>query len=194
MARHYYYQVDYCCDCEVCGKRFSGVMQRGPLEYGSDILSTGLNQTVAAADMSLSRKLIQNAIDGTGNQPYSVTNDAACPFCGARQSWYPVREPKKATGIGCLILMAIMGACLGLLIWVIFLFDYDLAGIICLLLGIAAAVIPMARYNKRHKGEEAELYARQKKEYDEFTASLARRALCRKPDIFWHTARRDFID
>ena len=47
MGKHYYYEVDYRCDCEACGKQFGGVIRRGPLEYAGGVIPTGLFTGIA---------------------------------------------------------------------------------------------------------------------------------------------------
>ena len=119
MGKHYYYEVDYRCDCEACGKQFGGVIRRGPLEYAGGVIPTGIGAAVDAADMQLSRKLIQSRIDGTGNQPFEAVNADHCPYCGARQSWYPMGRPVKPGGIGGYLAAGAAGMVLGLIIWLL---------------------------------------------------------------------------
>ena len=49
MGKHYYYEAEYHCDCEVCGKQFRGVIRRGPLEYAGGVIPTGIGAAVDAA-------------------------------------------------------------------------------------------------------------------------------------------------
>ena len=49
MGKHYYYEADYCCDCEACGKQFRGVIRRGPLEYAGGVIPAGIGAAVETA-------------------------------------------------------------------------------------------------------------------------------------------------
>ena len=135
MGKYYMYEVDYRCVCEVCGKEFRGIIRRGPLEYNGGVIPTGMAGALDAADMKLSKKLIENAVDGSGNQPFLAEKADKCPFCGARQSWYPLREPRKPGGIGGYIAAAVFGALLGMVVWLILFFDAVLPFILCLGIG-----------------------------------------------------------
>ena len=194
MGKHYYYEVDYKCTCEVCGKEFQGVLKRGPLEYAGGIIPTGMTEMVDAADMVLSKKLIQSAIDGSGNQPFMATNADKCPSCGARQSWYPLAEPKKPGGIVSYIIAAVVGALLGMAVWGIAFFDAVIPFILRLAIGGGLGIFLVNRYRQKHGGEDAKLYEELKKNYDEYVASLKTRTTENKPEIMWDTARRNPCD
>lgn len=194
MGKRYFYEVDYHCTCEVCGVRFTGVMRRGPLEYGSSILPSQMAAAVTAADMVLSRKLIQSSVDGTGSQSYIAANAEHCPHCGARQSWYPVVEPKKSHGFGLVLFMGFLGAMLGILLWAIFLIDVDAAGPWFMGAGIALGVVPSAMLAWKDRTPNKGSYQEQKKAYEEFSESMKTRTVREKPVIDWTTARRNPID
>ena len=193
MADYYYYEVDYDCICEVCGEKIHGKMRRGPLEYNGGILTTGMAQLADAADMVLSKKLIQSAVDGTGNQPYVAENGDKCPNCGARQSWYPLSAPKKETGIGCLLLLAVFGTLLGLLIWAIFFIDYDFIGPLLMAVGLAIGIFFGVRIKIKNKAKDEKRYNEKLKEYEDFMESMKTRNVLNKPVIHWETAWRNRI-
>lgn len=194
MAKHYFYEADYRCDCEVCGKKFSGVIRRGPLEYAGGVIPAGIGAAVDAADMKLSRELIQSRIDGTGNQPFTAVHADHCPYCGARQSWYPMAEPKKPGGIGGYIFAGLAGMILGLIVWLLFFFDDVIPFVLLLAAGCLLGVALVRQSRKKNGSEEMNLYLEQKKEYDEFQKSLASRTVKNKPEILWETARRSPCD
>ena len=100
MGKHYYYEVDYRCTCEVCGKTIGGVIRRGPLEYNKGgILPTGMDSAFDAADIALCRKAIRNAVERSDNPYLAASNADHCPHCGARQSWLPLKQPQKPGGL-----------------------------------------------------------------------------------------------
>ena len=189
MAKHYFYEVDYRCDCEACGKQFSGVIRRGPLEYAGGVIPAGIGAAVDAADMQLSRKLIQSRIDGTGNQPFEAVNADHCPYCGERQSWYPMAEPKKPGGIGGYIFAGFAGMILGLIIWLLFFFDDVIPFIVLLAAGCVLGVLLVRQWRKKHGQEEKQAYLEEKQEYDAFRQRLANRSAKNKPEVLWDTAR-----
>lgn len=191
MGKHYFYEVDYRCDCEVCGKSFAGVIKRGPLEYAGGIIPSGVGETIDEADMKLSKKLIQDRIDGTGNQGFMSD---LCPYCGARQSWSPMGKPSKPGGIGGYIAAGIAGMVLGLFIWLLFFFDDVLPFVILLGMGCLIGVFLVYNGRKKHGSDEMNTYLELKKEYDAYMESLASRKSKNKPEILWDTARRKPCD
>ena len=190
MGKHYYYEADYRCDCEACGKQFRGVIRRGPLEYAGGVIPAGIGAAVDAADMQLSRKLIQSKIDGTGNQPFEAVNADHCPHCGARQSWYPMGRPVKPGGIGGYLAAGTAGMVLGLIIWLLFFFDDVIPFVILLAAGGLLGVFLVFQSRRKHGQEEMNTYLELKKEYDAFQESLASRTVRNKPEVLWETARR----
>ena len=194
MGKHYYFEVDYKCTCEVCGSEFHGIMKRGPLEYNGGVLPAVMAVTMDAADMKLSKKLIESAVEGNGTQPYIAEKADKCPICGARQSWYPIAEPRKPGGIGGYIAAAIVGALLGMLVWGIAFFDAVIPFILCLAVGGGLGIFLVHRYRAKHGGEEAKMYNEMKKQYEDYTASLKTRTVKNKPEILWDSARRNPCD
>ncbi len=194
MGKHYFYEVDYRCSCEVCGKQFSGVIRRGPLEYTGGVIPTGIAAAIDSADMQLSKKLIQSKIDGTGNQGFEANNADHCPHCGARQSWYPMARPAKPGGIGSYLIAAPAGMVLGLFIWLLFFFDDVIPFVFLLLCGGLFGVFLVYRSYQKHGQEELEMYQKLKREYDTYQESLATRSTHYKPEVLWDTARRNPCD
>lgn len=194
MGKHYYFEVDYKCTCEVCGNEIHGIMKRGPLEYGGGVLPTVMAVAIDAADMKLSQKLIESAVEGTGNQPYIAEKADTCPICGARQSWYPMAEPKKPGGIGGYIVAAVVGALIGMLVWGIAFFDAVIPFILCLAMGGGLGIFLVHLDRAKHGDEDAEMYDEMKKQYEEYIASLKTRTVKNKPEILWDTARRNPCD
>lgn len=194
MGKHYFYEVDYRCECEACGTQFQGVIRRGPLEYAGGVIPSGVGAALDDADMVLSRKLIESAINGTGNQPYSATNADSCPHCGARQSWYPLAEPKKPGGIGGYIAAAVGGMVVGLILWLILFFDAFLPFLLMLTLGAALGVFLVYRSRRKNGDRAAADYRKAKQEYDSFARSMAERTVKNKPELLWETARRAPLD
>lgn len=190
MEKHYYYEVDYRCNCEACGKEFRGMIRRGPLEYAGGVIPTGIGAAIDAADMQLSRKLIQSRIDGTGNQAFEAVNAARCPNCGARQSWYPMARPVKPGGIGGYLAAGAAGMVIGLMIWLLFFFDDVIPFVVLLSVGCLMGVFLVFQLRKKHGQEEKNVYLERKKEYDAFQESLASRTVRNKPEVLWETARR----
>ena len=194
MGKHYYYEAEYRCDCEVCGKQFRGVIRRGPLEYAGGVIPTGIGAAVDAADMKLSKQLIQSRIDGIGNQPFEAVNADKCPHCGARQSWYPMARPVKPGGIGGYLLAAFAGMVLGLIIWLLFFFDAVVPFVLLLAAGGLLGVFLVYQSRRKNGQEEMNTYLNLKKEYDAFQESLASRTARNKPEVLWETARRTPCD
>lgn len=190
MANCYFYEVDYTCQCEVCGNRFSGIMKRGPLEYPGGVIPTGMGTAINAADMKLSRHLIESAVDGTGSQPYTASNADKCPNCGARQSWYPLKEPGSPAGTSAYIGAAIIGALIGFVVGLMFIYKFPVITAVCAAAGLALGVLIVNRSRAKNGEEQKKQYETAKKEYDDFKASLAKRASLNKPEIQWDTARR----
>lgn len=194
MAEYYFYEVDYRCICEVCGQEITGVLRRGPLEANGGILSAGLASAADAADMLLSKKLIGDALESGGVMPCTAENADACPHCGARQSWRPLREPKRPGGIGGYIGGMLGGLLLFLLLALIFanrlFLDSAAFGIGVMVLGAGVGFWLVWLYRRKHLGKETETYLEQKKEYDEAVQSFAGRAVKNRPEILWDTARR----
>lgn len=194
MGKHYFYEVDYHCTCEVCGNQIQGVIKRGPLEYAGGVIPIGIGAALDAADMKLSKKLIESAVEGNGTQPYIAEKADKCPICGARQSWYPIAEPRKPGGIGGYIAAAIVGALLGMLVWGIAFFDAVIPFILCLAVGGGLGIFLVHCYRAKHGGEEAKMYNELKKQYEDYTASLKTRTVKNKPEILWDSARRNPCD
>lgn len=196
MGKHYYYEVDYRCDCEVCGKQIEGVIKRGPLEYnGSGVIPTGMGAALDAADMVLSRKLIQSAIDGPGNAFLLVSNADHCPHCGARQSWRPLAEPKKPGGIGGYIGAAFGGMLLGSLLGLVFVFlDNYILFLLTIILGGILGAFLVYRSRRKNGEKDQTAYQEAKREYDGFMQGLQTRQIRNKPEILWDTARRASCD
>ena len=151
----------------------------------------GLAAIGDAADMKLSRKLIQDAVDGTGIQPYTATNADRCPHCGARQSWYPVKEPKKTGGIGAYLLSVFVCFLLGVLVWAIFFFRSEPASYLCPIIGGGLGFLIVFLFRLKKKDASAKKYAENKREYDAFTESMKTRTVRNKPEILWETAWRN---
>ena len=194
MGKPYFYEVDYRCECEACGTQFQGVIRRGPLEYAGGVIPSGVGAALDDADMVLSRKLIESAINGTGNQPYLATNADSCPHCGARQSWYPLAEPKKPGGIGGYIAAAVGGMVVGLILWLILFFDAFLPFLLMLTLGAALGVFLVYRSRRKNGDRAAADYRKAKQEYDSFARSMAERTVKNKPELLWETSRRAPLD
>ena len=194
MGKHYFYEVDYRCECEACGPQFQGVIRRGPLEYAGGVIPSGVGAALDDADMVLSRKLRESAINGTGNQPYLATNADSCPHCGARQSWYPLAEPKKPGGIGGYIAAAVGGMVVGLILWLILFFDAFLPFLLMLSLGAALGVFLVYRSRRKNGDRATSDYRKAKQEYDSFARSMAERTVKNKPELLWETARRAPLD
>ncbi len=195
MGKHYFYAVDYHCSCEACGQPVTGVIRRGPLEYSAGgVIPTGIGAALDAADMVLSRKLIQSAVEGSGNQPYIATNADKCPHCGARQSWYPLSEPKKPGGAAGYIAAVIGGMAVGLIVWLIFFFDAFLPFLLMLGLGGGLGAFLVHRSRSRNGEKDRAAYLQAKQEYDAYMKSLAERSARNKPEILWDTARREPCD
>ncbi len=194
MAEYYYFDVDYRCACENCGKEIRGVLRRGPLEAAGGILPMGLASAADAADMALSKKLIEDALERGGVLPCSASGADRCPHCGARQSWYPLRAPKKPGGFGAYIGGMLGGLLLFLVLALIFLqrlfLDSAVFGIGVMLLGAGAGFWAVFAYRKKHLGKEMDAYMALKKEYDEAEAGFASRTVKNKPEVLWDTARR----
>lgn len=191
MAGYYYYEVDYTCKCEVCGNRFSGIMKRGPLEYPGGVIPTGMGASINAADMKLSKHLIEDAVDGSGNQPYLASNADKCPNCGARQSWYhPLSEPKDPAGAGGYVKGALIGGLIGLGIGLIFVYKFPAVTAVCAAVGMGLGILIVNRSRAKHGEEAKKRYEIAKKEYDEYIESLEKRKSRNKPELQWETARR----
>lgn len=188
MGDHYYYEVEYICSCEVCDKSFTGMISRGPLESNDGIFSAA----ATAADMKLSEKLIKNYFNGTGALPFTATNADSCPYCGARQSWYSVEEPRKPAGAGACVGAALIGMLVGIIPALIV---YAAVGtVLSIILIIAAcgalgAFLAYLRYAKNGNRDKAE-YVKKKQCFDEYTESLKTRTKRNKPEIIWNTAHK----
>lgn len=193
MSNLYYFEVPYICKCEKCGKQMSGIIKRGPLQIGSNVLSTGLQVGVNNAEMKFSKKLIESDIaNGTAKQFTASLH--TCPGCGTRQSWIPMMEPKKPSYIGLYIAGVIAFTLLALLIWAIFFFDSTLVFAIltggAVLLGI---YLPF-RYQKKSKAEEYRRFEEETKKYLEFVEDMKHRNVHNKPEINWSLARHTPVD
>ena len=98
MNNMYYFEVPFTCKCEKCGKEMSGIIKRGPLQVGGNVLSTGLQTGVYNAEMKFSKKLIESDIEN-GTAKSFTASLYTCTSCGARQSWFPMAKPKKPSYI-----------------------------------------------------------------------------------------------
>lgn len=191
MSSYYFYEVDYTCTCEVCGNKFSGIMRRGPLEYPGGVIPTGMGSSINAADMKLSKNLIESAVEGSGNQPYTASNADKCPDCGARQSWYrPLKEPEKPGGASGYVKAVIIGGLIGLGIGLMFVYKFPVVTAVCAAVGIALGILIVNRSRAKHGEEKMKQYEIAKKEYDDYIESLKKRESRNKPEIQWETARR----
>ena len=100
MDNMYYFEVPFETKCEKCGKTYSGIIKRGPLQIGSNVLSTGLQGTMNVAEMKLSKRLIEGDIENRTHKYFTVENSGKCPHCNSVQSWYPMAKPSKPSSIG----------------------------------------------------------------------------------------------
>ena len=68
--------------------------------------------------------------------------------------------------------------------------DYTCQCEVCAAAGLALGVLIVNRSRAKNGEEKKKQYETAKKEYDDFKASLAKRASLNKPEIQWDSARR----
>lgn len=188
MDNMYYFEVPYTCECEECGNKMSGIIKRGPLQIGSNVLTTGMQMGINSAEMRLSKRIIESNLEnGTGNG--FIASQYICPKCNARQSWKPVMKPKKPSHIGSYILSLIFFPLVGMGIWGICFFDAVIPFIILVTLGALVGFYLPYRSQKKHKVSEMEEYNKSYKEYEEFTEQMKNRKTHNKPEIDWNQAK-----
>ena len=189
MDNMYFFEVPFTCICEDCKKDFGGIIKRGPLQIGSSILSTGLQEGMNSAEKKLSKTLIEGDLANGTRKYFTVENDGKCPHCNIRQSWYSMAEPKKSLGIGLYVLALIVFPLLGMLLWGIIFFDAILPFVIIMTLSVFLAIFLPYRFNKKHKKEELELYEQQKQDYQAYLEVMKNKTEHNKPQIDWDKAR-----
>ena len=189
MNNMYYFEVPYSCTCESCGKKFKGIIKRGPLQIGGSVLTTGMNVAMNSAEMKLSKRLIENDLEDGTTTSFFVDNDAKCPYCKLRQSWYPMMKPKKGSYIGLYIFSIIGFGLLGMLIWGIFFFDDVIPFAILMALSVFLGIFLPYRSQKKNKNEEQKLYDKLMKEYNEYLNNMKKIKKQNKPEIEWKEAK-----
>lgn len=188
MNNMYYFEVPYTCNCEVCGKQFSGTIKRGPLQIGSNVLSTGMQAGMNSAEMKLSKRLIEGDI-ANGTSKYFTASLYNCPSCTARQSWIPMVKPKKPSYISLYIAGVVGFSLLALLIWAIFFFDNPIIFAILMSLAIFFGIFLPYRSQKKNKTEERRGYEEDCEKYLKYVEDMKNRKVHNKPEINWSLAR-----
>ena len=185
----YYFEVPYSCTCESCGKKFNGIIKRGPLQIGGNVLSTGMNVAMNSAEMKFSKRLIEREIEDGTSRSFIVDDDAKCPHCNSRQSWYFIAKPKKNSHIGLYIFGIIGFSLLGLLIWGIFFFDDVIPFAILMAISVFLGIFLPFRSQKKNKDKDQKLYDKLLKEYNEYIVHNQNIKKQNKPEIEWMEAR-----
>ena len=188
MSNMYYFEVPYTCTCEVCGKKFDGIIKRGPLQIGSSVLSTGMQAGVNSTEMKFSKSLIESDINSGRKRYFTTDNNSKCLYCNSRQSWDPITPPVKPSYIGLYIAALIFFPLIAMAIWAIFFFDAIIPFVV--LEGIAvffAIYLPYRSQKKNLKGE-MEQYEKLNKEYVACKEEIKNRKTHNKPEIDWSKA------
>ena len=188
MENMYFFEVPYMCKCEECGNEISGIIKRGPLQVGSNILTTGMQVAMNSAEMKLSKRIIENALENETGNGFSAS-EYICPKCNARQSWKPMTKPKKPSHIGSYILSLIFFPLVGMGIWGIFFFDAIIPFILLVTIGAFIGFFLPYRSHKKHKAQELEEYNKLTKEYEEYIEQMKNRKTHNKPEIEWEKAK-----
>ena len=202
----YCYAADYRCGCEVCGKEFGGVAYNlvrdgGDLSPLAGVMTSGMLDMVQYAEARAAKKRLE---ENSGAPPYDDIYFTAeeCPYCGARQSWRPLPEPKepsKPTGpvgsavIGALI-FAFFGGLISLFIWIFAdsIWAFVIPFAVSVLLGAACGLwLNKTNGEQDKKSYETALknHAEYVKEYEEFQKSLSERKAKNKPVTDLSTGR-----
>ena len=189
MNNMYYYEVPFEVKCEKCGKKYHGIIKRGPLQIGGSVLSTGLQAGVNSAEMKLSKKLIEGDLENGTHKYFSVEKSAKCPHCDSMQSWYPLNPPSKPSHIGVYIITLITFPLLAMLIWAIFFFDDVIPFAILMSLAVILALFVSIRSSKKHKEEEKELFKKLTKEYENYLSDMEKIKDHNKPEINFKEAK-----
>ena len=189
MDNMYYFEVPYTCTCEKCGKSFGGIIKRGPLQIGSNVLSTGLQAGVNSAEMRLSKRLIEGDIENRTAKYFTADNKATCPDCNARQSWLPINQPKKPSHVGSYIAALIFFPLIAMAIWGICFFDDVVPFIILNAIAVFLGIFLPYRSHKKHKEEEMKEYETSNKEYLDYVENIKGIEKRNKPEIDWNQAK-----
>jgi len=88
------YRASFTCDCEVCGKRYSGQMSMECPKNDSKLAGDTLNQMADSVDFRWTMRRFENAVSDK-NWDILKIEPAKCPFCGAWQTWNPPKKPGK---------------------------------------------------------------------------------------------------
>ena len=188
MGNMYFYEVPYTCECEVCGKKISGVIKRGPLQIGSGALPSDMQVGVNNSEMKLSKRLIERDLENNTAKSFTASNDI-CPHCKERQSWVPIMEPKKPSYISLYVAGIIFFPLIFLAIWAIFFFDKIIPFIILMIIGLFLGIYLPYRSQKKNKSKEMDTYNKLIKEYNDFMKSMEKRKKHNKPKIDWDLAK-----
>ena len=189
MSNMYIFKVPYTCKCEKCEKEISGMIERGPLQIGSGVLSTGLQTGMYNSEMKFSKKLIESDLEN-GTTKYFKVSPEKCPSCGTRQTWYPMAKPKKPSYIGLYIAGLVFFPLIFAGIWAIFFFDKLIPFIILMTIGIFLGFFLPYRSQKKNKAKEMETYKKLLDEYEKYKESEKNAIIRHKPDINWDLARQ----
>ena len=199
------YAAFYAADCEVCGKRFTGTAE--DIVRGGDgtsmlepLLSNGTQDLLNYAEAKLAKKRLE---ENSKYPPYSdiYFTRECCPYCGARQSWRPLKEPKQpakpggaATCILCAFILGIIGMLLGLFIYIFT--ESVLAILIPAGLGVLGGIFGGRSINKSSAESDRKDYEKAKENYEkdllryeQFQQELAKRTVRNRPEIDLSTGR-----
>lgn len=200
------YAADYRCGCEVCGKEFGGVAYN-LVRDGSDsspiakAMTDGMLDLAAYAEARAAKRRLET---NSGIPPYDDICFTAetCPYCGARQSWRPLPEPKepsKPTGpvgsavIGAFV-FAFFGGLISLFIWLFAdnVWAFVIPFAISVLLGAACGLwfnSISGEQDKKDYDKAVKAHAEYIAEYEEFRKSLSERKVKNEPVIDLSTGR-----
>lgn len=206
-----YILMDYHTTCENCGGSITGVAARHVAENDSRSLSNVLADILDSVEAKRARKGLEELVSGKNWKMLNFSNGVSgrkCPFCGTRQSWENVIPPIKpeqnsSPGIGMIVILAMIGAVIGMLIGLFLMILTESAltiaisaavvGVLFALFGISisrsTAKSDAESYPKRLEEYEAEL-----KEYNEFQESLKTRENRYEPEVDISTARLGDMD
>lgn len=206
MAESYYYLVKFHAHCEECGKRFDGVVAKEVPVNDSAIAGNIVNSMADSADLAIRRKSLEGAVRDKRWQDLDMSyglSGHGCPYCGARQSWDPMKRPevpkrtakgKAGNIVAALFAAFFVGGILALIEYLIqsFVFGEDdptflfILWAVCLVVGVVLAIRSnkkddqkaVASYPERMKEYERELAA-----YEAFQREVEARSIHNEPDV-----------
>ena len=187
MSNTYMFEVPFTCKCEACGAQMTGIIKRGPLIVGSNILSSGMQTGAEIAEMKLAKSIVEGNLENRTGNGFSA--DTACPECGVMQSWKPVHEPKKSSYVGMYILCLIVFPLLAMLVWAIAFFDAFIPFLISMIIGVGLGIfLPLRSQLKHREGDKIE-YEKALKEYKAYQDGLSKIKAESTPELDWSQAR-----